>query len=371
MAGHRCCPEPCDKEPGGPCSCDCEDCVECCWAVGDKITYRHSWETYELQRTTPPNSPFIGPLCWRQEFYGGEVEVDYTMLFCGNLPEGFAVVFAIDTASQKGISYNKATGFYEKAAGRGAYPLFPRLVLFCGTGDGDRVWAGASITLNELYDLTPCVAACNDCVGVGTGSITCQCAGYTQFESDPCNAGAGGFTSQSPCWCEECVERVDECGGVIAYCLHADKSQECACTGNFYSNYSDPITSVQSCGFGCEEEAGSANITFFKDYCAVRSVDVLEIAPKVGTDRDCRWWEDEECCQKKKLCPTGECSDVLEPQLAEPDYPLLPPGDCPDGYPGGCDCNSVVGDYVDTCAPPEEERDGCGGNGFLVIGNCT
>jgi hypothetical protein len=370
MAGHKCCPAPCD--PATPCTCDCEDCIQCCWAVGDKITYKHEWDSYSLQRTTPPLAPFQGPKCWTQSFTGGAVEVDYTMLQCGEIEGQFAIVFALDTGGAKGITFNKGTGFYEKAAGGGQYPLFPRLILFCGQGDGDRIWAGASISLEQLYDITICVGHCNRCTGVGAGSIVCQCAGFQSFDPDPCASGTAGFTSLSPCWCKECVQRVDECGGLIGYCLNAAKSQECACTGNFYSNYSDPITSVPACGFGCEEEAGSANITFFKDYCDVMSVDLLQIYPKEDSDRQCRWEIDEECCQKKKLCAGEDCSDVLLPQLSQPTYPVLGvPAACPEDYPGNCDCNSVIGDYVDNCAPPEQDQDGCGGNGFLTIGNCT
>lgn len=364
--GHRCCPEPCEPKTNS-CSCDCEECVECCWAVGDRLVLRHTWEQFSIT-STAPGTQFNPPLCWTKRFIGGSAQVDYRMLQCGLVNEEFAVVFAIDTSSAKGVTLNKGTGFYEISAGGGKYPLYPRLVLFCGLGDGDRVWAGASPELSQLYDLTPCIGHCQQCLG-RTGTPACACGGFNEYEPDPCNAGAGGFTSNSPCWCESCVEFNEECGGYIGYCLNAQKSQECICSGNFYSGYTDPNTSVTECGFGCEEDAAGAITTFYKDYCDYRSVDVLEILPPEGDLRSCLWWVDEECCSKRKECiPPFDCDDVKMPIQAQPDFPLTTPAACPDDYPGNCDCNTSLGGWT-SCLP--NETTGCGGNGVLPITSCA
>lgn len=358
MAQHRCCPGDCDP-------CDCDECNQCCWAPGDKVEYSHTWGGFTVRETIPPLAPLFPPKCFNTQFASGSMSVTYTMIECKTVLGEFAIIFQLDTGSGTGITYNKALGLYEVKAGGGKYPLFPKLVLFCGTGDGDRSWAGADELLLTFYDPAACVVRCSKCIGAVSATIACDCEGFTAFDSDPCNSSGGGLLTDAPCQCKPCVARVDECDGMIQYCLFAFPERACACTsGNYYAAYGNPA----ECGFGCPEDAVSAgNTAFIVETCDVRAVDVLEISP-VGLG-PCRWSTTLAECIPKGSC-NNDCTTNLDPSLSQPSYPITVPARCPDGFPGDCDCFSVTQDYLDNCAPEEVEGLVCSGGGGTVIGSC-
>lgn len=359
MGMHRCCEADCDR-------CNCDECSDCCWSQGDKVRYSHTWGSFSMRETVPPLAPSFPPKCFNTSFQGGSIEVTYTMIGCQTLLGEFAIVFQLDTAGQ-GITYNKALGLYEVKAGGGKYPLFPRLVLFCGLGDGDRSWAGADELLQTFYDPAACVVRCSKCTGAATATIACDCAGFTAYDPDPCNSTGGGLLSDAPCQCKPCLARVDECDGMIQYCLYAAPERACACSaGNTYGAYLNGGQAV--CGFGCPEDLdASGNTSFIVETCDVRSVDVLEI--EAVDPRDCRWSTTALECVPKSTCGTN-CTANLTPTLTQPSYPITTPARCPDGFPGACDCFSVTQDYLDNCAPEETGGLVCTGGGGTLIGSC-
>jgi hypothetical protein len=358
MAGHKCCPAPCDEEPGGPCNCDCNPpCPECCWKVGDKVKFKHTWESYTLRRSIAASFPFHGPLCWLQDYEGGSVEVTYVNIKCATIEGEPAHIWALDTSTTS-VSYNKGLAVYEAKVGNGWYPLFPKLVMLCGSGGPDPYWVGMNLGETQIFDLAACVGHCNACRGDAGASASCQAPQcLTGFEPLPCQFTAGALTSESPCWCDDCAERQDACGGMIYYCLQGDKSQYCVCTGNLYGAYAG------GCDTGCEEDVVTGR--WLLDECDLRSTSVLEIEPDPVMSRQCLHHIEDECCKTKKTCPPGECEDVEEVNLGEPEWPLGPtPWKCPEDYPGSCDCFTSAPNF-NNCLPANIE--GCGGLGKVPM----
>lgn len=396
--GYRlCC---CDDEEG---ECDCEcvafddeenpiaQCQECCWSDGDLVEYRHTWEAFSEKRTCVEQGlfgPSFGVKCWVDTYKGGSVEANYRMTGCGIRNGEIYRKFSLE-AKGPNIVFNKGMGRYEYRGSGFDYPLPWNLLLFCGTtGEpGNYLWQFANADLSVVDDFRACVARCHDsCAAASetTSPLACTSTGWDWgSHCDQSNPPCALTQNQTPCWCNDCTKKVDDCGGMIMVCLMAKRDSACHYQGRAYGQFLDPNTNQYECAFGCEDDPDENPSTplILESECSVGSADVLSILPPDGDARNCLWRIEEECCHKVKTMPPGvSTSDVAEPDEPDPQYPdvsTCPPATNQD--PTGavsagcanvgaeCDCFTNLNDWG-CCEPESDDPDTICESGFSVAG---
>lgn len=344
MGSHRCC---CPEDPGGQCDCDCTSgvCDECCWSPGDLVEYDHDWRgSFTWQKTVYRAFGFnTTHKCWQDSYEGGQVTVRYACVGCINCPvvEGIAYVFALLTAGKEAINADKIKGG-KWIDDEFIYDLPNYLLLTCRTEDGFKHWMRSNTGTcgeGDIFELDRCVNPCF------TG---CQNVSYTPCDPDqPIGDGCadqGGIPVSSPdnFNCPNCSDMVEDCGGYRAYCAIRRVDQECVWSGNTAGIGANSGV----CEVACEDELSS--ISWPLTTCTVKLMQTLTILPPANSDRNCRWFDEEDCCKQRKTSPTGG-EDVTLPDLLS--SPTIPDQSFPDDWSGNCDCQTNP-QSAGECGPP-------------------